>query len=75
MECWQSQNSMTESSTTMPAILDLIMADRWAQRQLHSGIKDVSVASELMKSLTIIVIVFIGPLALPELNIRFLHNR
>jgi len=75
MDCWQSQNSMTDSSTTMLAILDLIVADRWAQRQLHSCIKDVSVTSELMKLLTIIVIVFIGPLALPELNVRFLHNR
>jgi len=47
----------------------------WARRQLHSGIKDVSVPSELMKSLTIMGVVFIGSaLALPELDGRFLHN-
>jgi len=65
---------MADSSTTTAPILDLIARDRWARRQLHSGIKDVSVASKLMKSLTLVGAVFIGTFALPELDGRFLHN-
>jgi len=66
---------MSDSSTTTAPILHLIAADRWARRQLHSGIKDVSVASKLMKSLTLVGVVFIGsPQGLPELDARFLHN-
>jgi len=65
---------MADSSITTAPILDLIARDRWARRQLHSGIKDVSVASKLMKSLTLVGAVFIGTLALPELDGRFLHN-
>ena len=36
--------------------------------------KDVSVASELRKSLTLVRVVFIDILALPELDVRFLHD-
>jgi len=43
---------MADSSTTTSPILDLIAGDRWARRQLRSSIKDVSVASRLMKSLS-----------------------
>jgi len=67
---------MADSSTTTAPILDLIAGGCWARRQLRSGIKDVSVASELVKSLTIMGVVFISTstLALPELNVRFLHD-
>jgi len=65
---WRSQNSIANSSTTSTQILNPIAGDRWAQCQPHRGIKDVSVTSEPMKSLTIIVVVFIGPVALSELN-------
>ena len=65
---------MADSSTTASPILDLIAGDCGAGRQLRSGIKDISVASELMKSLTLVGVVFIGTLALPELNVRFLHD-
>jgi len=75
MESWRSQNSMIDSSTTTAPILDLIAGDCRAWRQLRSGIKDISVASEPMKSLTIMVgVIFRGPLALPALDVRFLHN-
>jgi len=60
MECWRSQNSMTDSSSTTAPIMDLIAGDCWARRQLHRGIKDVSVASNLMKSLTHVGVDFIG---------------
>jgi len=75
MGCWRSQNSMADSSTTAGPILDLIAGGCWARRQLRSGIKDVSVASKLMKSLTLVRVFFIGTLAIPELDGRFLHNR
>jgi len=66
---------MADSSTTTAPILDLIAGGCWARRQLGSGIKDVSVASEPMKSLTIMGVVLIGStLALPELDGRFLHD-
>jgi len=66
---------MTDSSTATAPILGLIAGGCWARRQLRRGIKDVSVASEPMKSLTIMVgVVFRGPLALPELDVRFLHD-
>jgi len=54
MGCWPSQNSMEDSSTTTAPILDPIAGQCWARRQLRSGIRDVSVASELMKSLTLV---------------------
>jgi len=54
MECLRSQSSMTDPSTTTAPILDLIAGDYWAGDQLRSGIKVVSVASKLMKSLTLV---------------------
>jgi len=75
MGCWRSQNSMADCSTTTAPILDLMAGDRWARHQLRSGIKDVSVASELRKSLTLVGVVFIGTLVIPELDGRFLHDR
>jgi len=72
--CSRSQNPMADSSTTSPPILNLIAGDRWALCQLRSGIKDVSVTSELRKSLTLVRVVFIDTLALPELDVRFPHN-
>jgi len=66
---------MSDSSTTTGPILDQIAGDCWSRRQLRSGIKDMSVASKPMKSLTLVGVVFIGTLALPELDVRFLHNR
>jgi len=74
MGCWRSQNSMADSSTTTGPILDLIAGGCWARRQLRSGIKDVSVALKLMKSLTLVRVVFIGTLGIPKLDGRFLHN-
>jgi len=65
---------MADSSTTTAPILNLIAGDRWARRQLRSGIKDVFVASELRKSLTLVRVVFIDTLALSELDGRFFHN-
>jgi len=73
--CWQSQNSMADSSTTTAQILDLIAGDYWARRQLHSSIKNVSVASKLRRSLTLMRVVFIDTLAISEPDGRFLHNQ
>jgi len=42
---------MADSSTTAEPILDLSPGRRLARRQLHAGIRDVTVASILMKSL------------------------
>jgi len=72
--CWRSQNSMADSSTTTAPILDPIAGDCWAQCWLRNGIKDVSVASKLRKSLTLVRVVFIGTLAIPELDGRLLHD-
>jgi len=55
---------MSDSSTTTAPILNPIAGDRWARRRLRSGIKDVSVASELRKSLTLVRVVFIDTLAI-----------
>jgi len=71
---WRSQNSMADSSTTTAPILNLIAGDCRARRQLRSGIKNVSVASKLRKSLTFVTVVFIDTLAIPELDGRLLHN-
>jgi len=73
--CWRSQSSMADSSTTTAPILDLIAGGYWARRQLHSGIKNVSVASKLRKSLTLMRVVFIDTLAISKLDGRFLHNQ
>jgi len=66
---------MADASTATGPILDLIEGDCWARRQQRSSIKDVSVTSKPMKSLTLVGVVFIGTLALPELDVRFLHDR
>jgi len=65
---------MADPSTTPAPIRILITGDRWARRQLRSGIKDVSVASELRKLLTLVRVVFIDTLAISELDSRLLHN-
>jgi len=65
---------MADSSTTTTPILNLIAGDCWARRQLRSRIKDVSVASKLRKSLTLVRVVLMGPLARPELNVRFIDG-
>jgi len=65
---------MADPSTTTAPILIPIAGGRWAQRQLRSGIKDVSIASELRNSLTLVRVVFIDTQALPELDVRFLHG-
>jgi len=65
---------MADSSTTTSPILNLIAGDCWARRQLHSGIKNVSVASKLRKSPTLMRVAFINTLAISELDGRFLHN-
>ena len=66
---------MADSSITTALILNLIAGDGWARCQLRSGIKDVSVASELRKWLTLVRVVFIDTtLAISELDGRFLHN-
>ena len=72
--CWRSLNSIADSSTTTAPILNLVAGDCWARCQLRSGIKDVSVASKLRKSLTFVRVVFIDTLAIQELDGRFLHN-
>jgi len=76
--CWQSQNSMADSSTTALPILDLSLGRRWARRQPHAGIRYVSGASILMKSLSTLGGGSWegkeGMLAIPGLNGRFLHN-
>jgi len=66
---------MADYSTAAGPILDLIAGDCWARCQLRSGIKDVSVASKLMKSLTLVGVVYIRTLAIPEPDGRSLHSR
>jgi len=72
--CWRSQNSMADPSTTTAPILNPIARGCWARCQLHNGIKDISVASKLRKSLTLVSVVFINTLAIPELDGRSLHS-
>ena len=45
------QNSMADSSKTITGIPILIAGGCWARRQLHAGIRYVSVASKLRVSL------------------------
>ena len=71
---WRSQNSIPHSSTSTAPNLNLIAGGCWARRQLRSGIKGVSVASKLRRSLTLVSVVFIDTLALPELDVRFRHS-
>ena len=59
---------------TQCSILNLIAEGCWSRRQLRSSIKDVSVASKLRNSLTLVGVGFINTLAIPELDGRFLHN-
>jgi len=70
-ECWQSQNSMADSSITAGLILDLIAGGCWARHQLRGGIRYVSIASELMNSPTLLRVVF---RQVPELDGMFVHN-
>jgi len=72
---WRSQNPISDTSTTGAPILDRISGDCWARCQLRNCIKNVSVASRLRKLLTLVRVVFIETLAIPELDGRFLHNR
>jgi len=72
--CWRSHNSIADYSTTTAPILNLIAGYCWARRQLCGGIEDLSVASKLRKSLTLVRVVFIDTLAIPELDGRFLRN-
>jgi len=66
---------MADPSTTTALILDPIAGGCWARCQLRRGIKDVSVASKPWKLLILVGVVFIGStLALPELDVRFLHD-
>jgi len=74
VEYRRSQNSIEDSSMTAALILDPIAGECWARRQLRGGIKDASVASSLRNSLTLVRVVFIDSLAIPELDGRFLHN-
>jgi len=65
---------MADLSTTTAPILNLIAGDCWARCQLHSGIKNVSVASKLRKSLNLMRVVFIDTLAISEPDGGSLHN-
>jgi len=49
----RSQSWMADSSTTSPPILDPIKGDCWARCQLCSGITDIAVVLQPMKSLTL----------------------
>jgi len=65
---------MADCSTSIALILDLIGVDFWARCQLGKGIKDVSVESQLRKSLPLVSVVIIDTLAIPEQHGRFLYN-
>ena len=60
--------SMADYSTTAGRILLPFTGGCWTRRQLRGGIGYVSVASILRKSLTLVGVVFIGTLAIPELD-------
>jgi len=60
--------SMGDYSTTAPRIWPLFAGGCWTRRQLRGDIRYVSVASRLRKSLTLVGVVFIGTLAIPELD-------
>jgi len=47
--CWRSQGSKADSSTTSQRILNLSPVPRWAQNQLHVGIRYVSVTTTLIE--------------------------
>jgi len=52
LQGWQFQDSKADYSTTAGWILILFGGGCWARRQLHAGIRYVSVASKLRKSLS-----------------------
>jgi len=66
--------SMAYISTTAGRNWLLFAGGCWTRRQLRGGIRYVSVTSKLRKSLTLVGVVFIGTLAISELDGRFLHN-
>jgi len=66
---------MADPYTAARPSLDLIAGGCGARPQLRSGIKDISVASRLRISLTLVGVLLIGTLVLQDLNVRFLHNR
>ena len=72
--CWRSKNSMADTSTTTAPILDLMAGDCWVRCRLRSGIKNVSVTSRLMKSLTFVGVAYIATLVSPALDGGFLHD-
>jgi len=58
MGCWGSQNLMADTSKASDPIQDRIAGDCWARRQLRSGVRFISVASILKRSLTLVRVVF-----------------
>jgi len=74
VRCWRSKNSIADSSITTAPILDPIAGGCEARCWLRNGTKEVSVASNLTKSLTLVRVVFIGTLAITELDGRFLNT-
>jgi len=60
--------SMADYSTTGGRNLLLFAGDCWARRQLRGSIRYVSVALKPRKSLTLVGVVFIDTLAIPELD-------
>jgi len=75
VECWRSQNSMADSSTTTALILNQITEGCWSRGQLRSGLKDVSLASKLRISLTLVRVVFLDTVVITELDAIFLLHR
>ena len=53
MVCWRSQNPMADISTTTGPIVDPIADGCWARRELPNGIRYISGASELRRSLIV----------------------
>jgi len=60
--------SMADYSTTSGRILLLFAGGCWTRCQLRGGIRYVSFASILRKSLTLVGVVCIGTLAMAELD-------
>jgi len=61
-------------TTARQSIVNPTPGCSWARCQLSSSIKGVSVRLKLWKSLTLLRVVFIYTMAIPELDCRFLHN-
>jgi len=68
------QISIADCSTSIAPILDLSGVHGWARCQLGNGINDLSVESQLRKSLTLVSVLIIDTLAIPELDGRLLYN-